>query len=276
MLSSVAFGFPAVAAANPKSVPTQVVTPQSAGTARSQILEGASSLSADRAARILRDRGAEMSDPILLLEAADAYLRSATEQQLVEEAQAAINTAEVAQDLLYFLGSDQASPDWQPVDASQRAAALTRSDEIIARAHQIERDIEDERNRPPPVQVQAQRKQAPGTAMIASGSALLVLGVAGTALGTAGVVLGNGYQKDVEAVGVPGPEASELDRKGASANTMAIAGFAVGGVGLIAGTALLVVGSQKRKKAQATSSASLMVVPAIGAGSQGLVLTGRF
>jgi tetratricopeptide (TPR) repeat protein len=71
-------------------------------------------------------------------------------------------------------------------------------------------------------------------------------------------------------------EAQALEKEGKKLETIQISMLAVGGAVLVAGVALVAVGTVRRKKAKAAGGTSARLVPAVGLRSVGLSLSGRF
>jgi hypothetical protein len=210
---------------------------------------------------------------------------------------AASTRPSVGLDILHFLQDPRCDPEWQIVDGNE----VQRGDPPRREAHRGQREG-DRRARhqgrgpatPAPTRTRA-RKKAPrdGRGFIAAGSVLTLVGIGGLGMMGAGLATGASAQKDIDALadnlknGADRPghlrqrEDLEIDSKGERGNVLTYAGIGVGAVGLAAGIALLVVGVKKRKKYRAehggaSDSPSALLLPAVGRGSAGLVLSGRF
>ena len=253
------------------------ITPESAAETRAPLQGQAKVYDDEKAATFLHDQGVSTKDPILLLDSADAYVRVAEAQRSIEAAELGKDEARIALDMLRYLKTEQNSKYWQPVASVEIGGAIGRGEDILEGADELITEIEAEiaaaNALPPPEPVEQKRKLKPGTGFIAGGAVALTLGAAGLGVGTVGVLRGQEAQDQIDDPNVFGDEFRDWDQRGKDANTMAIAGFAVGGVGLATGIALVVVGVKKRKNAGVEDEkASAMVLPT----TNGLVLTGRF
>ncbi len=268
------------------------VTPEQAASARKSVQERAQSLrkAGDHgsAAELLSEEAAKRSDPVLYLDAADAYKAAGTEDRSRPDLETGIEKARVGLDILHFLQDPRCDPEWQAVAASKISAEIGRGEKIIAASEQAIKDMDRKVEAPAPEEDDEKtRKKAPkdGRGLIAVGSLLTVVGVAGLGMIGAGVALSAGAQKDVDDVDLTDmdfeQQIADIDAKGKAANNIAYAGIAVGAVGLATGIALLVVGVKKRKKYRAEhgsdeNTARVQVLPTAGRGQAGLVLLGRF
>lgn len=111
-----------------------------------------------------------------------------------------------------------------------------------------------------------------------AGGVFAGLGVAGLVVGIAGVALGATKQKEADEKRLPAQqqELDQLDKEGARANQMGLAGFIVGG-GLVAvGVALLTAGAIVRKRENRDREARIRVTPMGFHRGSGLLLQGRF
>lgn len=157
------------------------------------------------------------------------------------------------------------------------SAAEPRSRRHDADLAEVERDDErdargaDER-RPRPLEPRQMRE------LRIAGGALAGLGVVGLGVGVAGVALGAVKQKEADSKQLPAQQddVERLDREGARANQMALAGFVVGG-GLVAvGVALLIAGSVAQRRYDSTRDARIRVAPMAFHRGSGVLLQGRF
>ncbi len=113
--------------------------------------------------------------------------------------------------------------------------------------------------------------------MYIAGGVVTGLGLAGLVVMTAGLAIGARANDltDLAPTDIEGRRA-QFDR-GRAGNAMAIAGGAVGGVGMVVGVALLAVGAARAKaRKERQPWAAVRVAPAVGPRRGGLVLTGRF
>jgi hypothetical protein len=270
------------------------LTPSEAASARKSVQERAKGMEGASAGELLAEEAAKNGDPVLYIDAAEAYTAGGVKSRSRADLELGIEKARVGLDILYFLQDPRADPDWQPVESDRISKEIGRGKQAIADAEkgieELARPVEEPKAEPE----EKTRKKAPrdGRGLIAAGSLLTVVGVGGLGMMAAGLGLGAGTQSDVDKLGedlqagvIDKPtydmQLADLDDKGKTMNTLAIAGGVVGGVGLAAGVALLVVGVKKRKKYRAThgggdETARLQVLPMAGRERVGLVLSGRF
>jgi hypothetical protein len=283
---------PAVAAAK--------VTPAQASGARKPIQERAQGLlkagNPDSAAEMLSEEAGKRSDPVLYLDAADAYRAAGEENKSKPDLETGIERARIGLDILHFLQDPRADPEWQVVDSGEISAEIRRGEKIIEASEEALANLDKKVEAPPPVEDDGkkERKKAPkdGRGLIAAGSLLTLVGVGGLGIMGAGMAIASSAQKDIDASAEAlkngsidqatfDMEKADSDSKGNRGNTLTYAGIGVGAVGLAAGIALLVLGVKKRKKYRAEnggseSDSTAMLVPSIGYGHAGLVFTGRF
>jgi hypothetical protein len=271
------------------TVPTRValadITPDSANSARFSIEQQGQQLSASgnhkQAAELYWQKGIELKDPVLIVDAGESWRAHARSQRSIEAAQTAIVQTSVALDMLFFLRDGATSSTWQPVAPHHLVPLIERAQTVVDDAQALIAEIEAEQQRAAAAAnapVEAPRKRGPakpGTGLIAGGSAALVIGLGGAGLAAAGLVLGVNAQTDVEDPLVYEPEHSAAQARGRTANMLAGVGIGVGVVGIGVGVALIVKGVKQRKQAGPTS-ASLLPVPLISRNGAGLGLSGRF
>jgi len=110
------------------------------------------------------------------------------------------------------------------------------------------------------------------------GGVVTGLGVAGLAVGIAGVALGHVKQTEADAKQLPAQqdEVDELDKEGARANKMALAGFVAGGSLAVVGVVLLTVGAVMQRRGKTGQVARFRVEPMGFHRGSGVLLQGRF
>lgn len=274
------------------------VTPAQASGARKPVQDRAQGLlkagNPDSAAELLAEEASKRSDPVLHLDAADAYKTAGVQNKSKADLTSGIDEAKIGLDILYFLQDPRCDPDWQLVDSSEVSAEIRRGEKIVEDSEKAITDLDTKVEAPPPVEEDKGRKKAPrdGRGYIAVGSLLTLVGVGGLGIMGAGLATGASAQKDIDTLAESlkngtimqaqfDAEKTAIDDKGKRGNVLTYAGIGVGAVGLAAGIALLVVGIKKRKQYRAehggaSDSPSAMLLPALGRDSAGLVLSGRF
>jgi hypothetical protein len=261
------------------------ITPDSANSARFGIEQQGQQLSASgnhkQAAELYWQKGVELKDPVLIVDAGESWREQARSQRSIEAAQTAIVQASVALDMLYFLRDGATSSAWQPVAPEHLGTLIERAQTVVSDAQALIAEIEAEQRRATeavnaPVEEPRERGPAkPGTGLIVGGSAALVIGLGSAGLAAAGLVLGAQAQTDVEDPLVYEPEHSDAQARGRSANLLAGIGIGVGAVGVSVGIALIATGVKKRKQAGPTT-AVVLPMPMIGPDGGGLGFVGRF
>lgn len=272
------------------------VTPASAAAARKAPQEKAKKLlgsDPEAAGDQLAAEAKKTKDPVLYIDAAEAYRAAGAADKDKAALEQGIELARVALDILHYQQDPRCDPDWQHVDSGEISGEIARAEKAIEDSEKALADLDKPAEEaPPPAEedddAKKKRKKAPrdGRGLIAGGALLTAVGVGGLAMIGAGVALGSSAQKEVNGLNPADIDyqsrVDELDAKGKTANTVAFAGIGVAVVGLAAGVALLAVGLKKRKKYKAEhgsggdESARVQVAPALGHGYGGLVLGGRF
>ncbi len=275
------------------------VTAAQASSARKPVQDKAQGLlnagDPDGAAELLAEEAQKRGDPVLYLDAGEAFKAAGVKNKSKADLSSGIDQAMVGLDILHFLQDPRCDPDWQIVDGNEVSGEIRRGEKLIEASEKAIADLDTKVEAPPPAAEEEKgRKKAPrdGRGFIAVGSVLTLVGLGGLGLMGAGLATGANSQKDIDALADSlkngaidqatfDSEKIAIDNKGERANTLTYAGIGVGAVGLAAGIALLVVGVKKRKKYRAehgdtSDSPSAMLVPALGRGSAGLVLSGRF
>jgi hypothetical protein len=276
------------------------VTAAQASGDRKPIQERAAGLlksgNASDAAEVLSEEAGKRSDPVLYIDAAEAFQAAGEESKSKSDLESAIERASIGLDILYFLQDARADPEWEIVESSDIPAEIRRGEKVIEASEAAIAGLDKKTDAPAETGTEEKkpRKKAPkdGRGLIAAGSVLTLVGVGGIGLMGFGLASAGGAQKDIDALAEKvksgaidqatfDMQSEDIDAKGKRGNTLTYAGAAVGAVGLAAGIALLVVGVKKRKKYRAEngggeSDSTAMIVPSFGRDSVGLVLTGRF
>ncbi len=241
----------------------------------------------DGAAELLAEEAEKKSDPVLFVDAAEAYKAAGIKNKSRVDLENGIDKARVGLDILYFLQDPRADPEWQPVDAGDVSSEISRGEKAIEGIEKAIEDLATKKEEPAPAPEEKGRKKAPrdGRGLIAGGAVFTVIGVAGLGMIGGGVAISSSAQKHVDGLNPSDPtfldQKADDDKKGALGNTLAYAGIPVAVVGLATGIALLVVGVKKRKRyreenGSGDTSASIRVFPVTGRGYAGLSLAGRF
>ncbi|MCA9662250.1 MAG: hypothetical protein KC486_28180 [Myxococcales bacterium] len=233
------------------------------------------------AASLYAEEARKLGDPVLFIEAAEAYKAQGAKEREIEPVQSGMEEARIALDILYFLQDPRADANWEIVAESEISGLIDRAKGHLDASETLIEEIEAEKAPPPPPEAEGkQRTPAPkdGRGFIAAGSLLTAVGVGGLGMMGAGIAMGIDAQNQVEDPTVTGQDFDDADAKGKKANIISYAGIGVGAVGIIGGVALLVIGVKKRKayKADHDDSAKVRVTPALGPAMTGLSISGRF
>lgn len=230
------------------------------------------------AATILYDGAAtEQGDPILFLDAGDAYLEMAIVERDIASAEAAKERAYTAQDILYFHADEASDPDYRLVTEGEITPLLSRANELIGKADDTIAEIEAEQealSAPPPA---PEKAKGDGKGLRIAGIGFMALGVAGLGAGAAGLAIGQINQNRVNDDEVYGAEFDDFDARGRRGNLIAGVGLGVGGAALVAGVTLFIIGKRRGKKAGETDDSAPPPPPvAVVPNGRGLSLVGRF
>lgn len=263
------------------------VTPASAKSARKPAQDRGKQLSGSdpgEAAAYLAGEAKKLGDPVLFIDAAEAYKQEGVAERDKAALQTAVEQASIGLDILHFQQDPRCDPQWQHLDSGEFDAEIGRAKQVIADSEKAMTEVDKPVEAPPPVE-EPKKKERPrdGRGYIAAGSLLTVVGVGGLGMIGAGLALGAKAQKGVEGVNPADldydQQVDEWDGKGKTANIVAYAGIGVAAVGLAAGIALLAIGVKKRKQYRAENGpeeASVSFAPALGRGYAGFGLAGRF
>lgn len=265
------------------------VTPASAASARKAVQDRAKpTLAKDpgAAAELLAGEAKKSHDPVLHIDAGEAFLAAGVAERDKAALQSAIEQASIGLDIAHFQQDPRCDPQWQHLDAGEYDAQLARARKVVEDSEKAIADLDKPVEEAAPVEEKKPEKGTPrdGRGLIAGGSLMTVVGVGGLAMIGAGLALSAKAQKDVDALDVSAidyqSQFEDIDKKGKTANVVAYAGIGVAAVGLGVGIALLVLGVKKRKAYRsehgADETARVHVAPALGYGYGGLTLGGRF
>jgi hypothetical protein len=233
------------------------------------------------AASLYAEEARKLGDPVLFIEAAEAYKAEGDKEREIEPVESGMEEARIALDILYFLQDPRADQNWEIVAESEISGLIDRAKGHLDASETLIEEIEAEKAPPPPPEGEGKEKTPrpkDGRGFIAAGSLLTAVGVGGLGMMGAGIAMGVDAQEQVEDPTVTGEAFNEADAKGKKANIISYAGIGVGAVGLIGGVALLVIGVKKRKayKADHDDTAKVRVTPALGPAMTGLSISGRF
>ncbi|MGH1341444.1 MAG: hypothetical protein ACRBN8_07835 [Nannocystales bacterium] len=220
---------------------------------------------------------AELGDPILYLEAGEAYLTGCEESRNKELAEASIERARISLDILYFHLDKSADKNFRLVEATEIPALIVRAQDLIKASEALVEEIEaeeaaaaaepEEEDAPP-------SKSTDGRAAKITGGILIGAGAVAIGIGAAGIALGVRHQQTAEHSTVYGAEYDQVAKKGERANMLAFVGVPTGLVLAGVGVAVLVLTSKKRKEKRKNDKYS--VVPTFDRHGTGVAISGRF
>lgn len=244
------------------------------------------------AADTTEDNAAQLGDPLSFRDAAQHRLAQARKDRDIDAANAAIETAKIALDILHYydaVASGEVESEWQPIEPSSASGMISEVEGIVDEAEELIAEIEAEQaageagdgGATPAGKTKKKRDRKPaqpGTLFIALGAAFTAVGAGGLSLAVAGLVISSSKQKEVEKLTLPMDQdrVDQLDEEGSRANLLSYVGAGVAVAGLAVGVPLLVVGVMRRKKGNPGSSAQLQVTPSMSRGFGGVALSGRF
>jgi hypothetical protein len=269
------------------------VTPDDAAKKRAEAqITGRQLLEADpSAAGVHYDtKASEWGDPILYLDAADAYYKSAEKETDPALAEAGVERARIALDLLFFQLDAAADPTFRLVDTADIPDLITRANNSVKTGEALAAKLRGEGDAAvatadePKKKEKRKRKPVNADALFKSGIAVAALGGGVLAIGGVGLVLGAVRQNKAEEPSVYGSDYDAIAAKGHRANVMAGVGLGLGGALALGGIAMLVAGHviQKKQGKRAAKeqqaalrierSRSFRVAPALN----GVAISGRF
>jgi len=216
----------------------------------------------------------ELGDPVLYLDAGEAYLKGCETSRNKELAEASIERGKIALDILYFHLDTAADKDFRLVEATEIPALIVRAQKLVEDSEALIAEIEAEEAAAAaaPVETEeAPKTKKPGRGAKIAGAVLIGAGVVGLGVGGAGIALGVRHQQTAESPIVYGEAYDEVAAKGKRANTMAYVGVSLGLVLVGAGIAALVVSKKKKGKSDKYS-----VVPSFDRRNAGVAVVGRF
>lgn len=223
---------------------------------------------------------AELGDPVLYLDAGEAYLTGADKSRNKELAEASIERAKISLDILYFHLDSTADKNFRLVEATEIPALIVRAQELIEASEAMIEEIEAEEAaaaaKPDEKPAEPKKKRKPGRVAKIAGGSLIGAGVVGLGVGAIGIALGVRHQQTAEHSTVYGQEYDEVAEKGERANLIAYVGIPVGLALTGAGIAVLVLSAKKNKGGKKKKGDKYSVVPTFDRHGSGVALTGRF
>ncbi len=221
---------------------------------------------------------AELGDPILYLDAGEAYLEGGDTSRNKELAEASIERAKISLDILYFHLDKAADKNFRLVEATEIPALIVRAQELIEDSEALIAEIEAEEAaaNAEPEPSDDKPKKKPGRAAKIAGASLIGAGAVMLGIGAAGIALGVRHQQTAEHSTVYGAEYDDVARRGERANLIAYIGVPSGLVLAGAGIAVLVLTSKKYKDKKKAKDDKLSVVPTFNRDGTGVAVVGRF
>src|SRR5690349_16803320 len=127
------------------------ITPDTANAARFGVEQEGQQLSGSgnhqQAAELYWQKGVELKDPVLIVDAGEAWIEQARAQRSIDAAQTATMQVSVALDMLYFLRDGATSSTWQPVAPEHVSTLIERAQKVVTDAQTVIAEIEAEQQR---------------------------------------------------------------------------------------------------------------------------------
>lgn len=257
------------------------VTPDDAARKRAeaQVL-GRDLANADPAAAGMHydTRASEWGDPILYLDAADAYLAAADKDGEIPMAEAGIERARISLDLLYFQLDAAADKDFRMVETGDIPTMIARANTTIDRGERLLEDLARRGDAAAvadakPVKEKRERKPIKTKPMFISGAVLASLGGGVLGVGAVGLIIGAVNQNKAEDPTVYGTAYDDVEDKGERGNLIAGVGLAVGGVLVLGGVAMIIIAKvAEKKQGKAPKEKNISLSPTL----RGVAISGRF
>jgi len=229
---------------DPKRAEALRISPQQNGKA---MVEGGDAAGAG----ILYDRAAsEYGDPILYLDAGDAYVIACESEENVDYCDAATERAAISLDILYFHIDSAADSTFMMVESGDVPDLIARAQTLQQTAAETKDKVLNPIAEPTAAAEPAKkRKKGNGKVLKISGIGLASLGGALAVVGVAGLGIGAFNQSRAEDPSVYGDEYDQVEEKGKRGNLIAGLGLGIGGAAAIAGVTLYFIGKRREKKA---------------------------
>lgn len=226
----------------------------------------------------------EHGDPVLYLDAGDAYVIAAQAQQNVELCDAAVERAAIALDLLHFQRDGPIDDGFRLVERSDLPGLITRAQDLQHHAEALRTQILESRDdtiAAAPGDAKTKRARGNGKLMKVSGIGVAGMGGALTVVGVVGLGIGGVNQRRADDPSVYGSAFDDVEAKGKRGNLIAALGFGIGGAAAIAGITLYVIGNNRQKKASAggdkkEKSIEDEPIVRVAATPNGIAVSGRF
>lgn len=256
------------------------VTPDDAARKRAeaQVL-GRDLANADPAAAGMHydTRAAEWGDPILYLDAADAYLAAADKDGEIPMAEAGIERARISLDLLYFQLDPAADKDFRMVETGDIPTLIARANTTIDRGERLLEDLARRGDaavaEATPPKEKRQRKPIKTKPMFISGAVVASLGGGVLGVGAVGLIIGAVNQNKAEDPTVYGTAYDDVEAKGNRGNLIAGVGLGVGGALVLGGAAMMIIAKvAEKKQGKAPKEKNISLSPTL----RGVAISGRF
>ena len=152
------------------------------------------------AAELLAGEAKKTSDPVLYIDAGEAYLADGVAERDKAALTKAIEHASIGLDIAAFQQDPRCDPSWQHLDSGEFEREMTRGKKVVEDSEQAITDLDKPVEAPPPVEEKKEKTGTPrdGRGLIAGGSLMTVVGVGGLAMIGAGLALSAKAQKDVQ------------------------------------------------------------------------------
>lgn len=275
------------------------VTPEVAGAKRADAqVKGAALIDSGEsiAAGIAFDNAAsEYGDPVLYLDAGEAYLVGAEKSANRELAWAALERGNIAADILYFHLDSSADPHFRLVETKEIPQLILRAQSLVEDATELARKIDEgvvttggkrkrDKAREPkrkPKKTDKKRTRGDGKAANITGAVFVGSGAAMLGIGIAGLEVGRRQQEVAVQPTIYGSKYDEVAKRGKRANMMAAVGLPASALLVGTGVAILVVNYKFQKlkgntRKQRKRGGKYSVAPGLSPVGASVAVSGRF
>lgn len=222
-------------------------------------------------------RAAEWGDPILYLDAADAYLAAADKDGEEQMAEAGIERARIALDLLYFHLDSASDKNFRMVETGDIPDLIVRANTTVDRGEKLLEDLATRGDAAvaaadKPDKKKRERKPIKTKPLFIAGAVVTALGAAVVGVGAVGLIVGAVNQNKAEDPTVYGTAYDDVETKGQRGNLIAGVGLGVGGALVVGGAAMMIIAKVAEKKQGKAQEKQISVSPTLN----GVSISGRF
>lgn len=223
------------------------------------------------------NRASEWGDPVLYLDAADAYLTAADKDGEMPMAEAGIERARIALDVLYFHLDSTADKDFRMVETSDVPDLIVRANAAVDRGERLLEDLArrgdgEVASADKPDKAKRERKPIKTRPMFIAGAVVTSLGGALLGVGGVGLIVGSVNQKKAEDPATYGTGYDAVEDKGRRGNLIAGVGLGVGGALVLGGATMMIIAKIAEKRQGKAKEKNVSFSPTLN----GATISGRF